>query len=456
MSSCFIYFSMCSVNENDIDSLQLEMRTQCSLKELVCKKCDAAETRILLRNKDAYCRECFLKNVTHKFRATLGKSKLIRPSDRLLLATSGSLASAALLHMIAEGLSEKNNKRFLFTSLAVYIDEGAVLNQSNDERMEAIKAIHSQATNLGFELLVVQLSNIFELKNICIYSITNSIQYSDLFKEYTSQLDERLRNVFDSTNSLTSKEDLLSRLRNNLLVAVAKQLDCKKIVLGETGSQLAVQLLTNISLGRGANLPLDVGFCDGRDEGVLILRPLKELSAKEVAFYCVFHKLMAVFVPSLTTKASRMASIRKLTEDFLLGLNVDFPSTLSAVNKIGEKLTARKEKCTKCILCKGYLEAQNRDSSSHQATKFSLNLMREIRSNNDDSCQNECQEGTETDVGSSENRSCSDENSGSRKYVTEEHLCYGCRLVFVDMDQADELIASLMASYDNVFSTKDY
>lgn len=47
-------------------------------------------------------RECFMVYVTHKFRAAIGKSKLIRDGESVLVGMSGGQASSCLLHLIQE------------------------------------------------------------------------------------------------------------------------------------------------------------------------------------------------------------------------------------------------------------------------------------------------------------------------------------------------------------------
>ncbi len=80
----------------------------------VCKKCRVAKSSVVLRKRDAYCSDCFLSACTHKFRATLGKHKAVRPGDRVLVAFGGSASSVALLTMIKDGLEETtSHKRLL-------------------------------------------------------------------------------------------------------------------------------------------------------------------------------------------------------------------------------------------------------------------------------------------------------------------------------------------------------
>lgn len=59
---------------------------------------------------------------THKFRASLGKSKLVRKGDKVLVGFSGSSSSLALLHLIMTGIKEEAHKKLVFEPCIVYID----------------------------------------------------------------------------------------------------------------------------------------------------------------------------------------------------------------------------------------------------------------------------------------------------------------------------------------------
>jgi cytoplasmic tRNA 2-thiolation protein 2 len=60
--------------------------------------------------------------VTHKFRATLGKSKLVNKGERVLVCVSGSQSSVSLLHLVWTGLQQSTYKRLTFDPVIVYID----------------------------------------------------------------------------------------------------------------------------------------------------------------------------------------------------------------------------------------------------------------------------------------------------------------------------------------------
>ncbi|KFP16656.1 Cytoplasmic tRNA 2-thiolation protein 2, partial [Egretta garzetta] len=77
------------------------------------------------------------------------------------------------------------------------------------------------------------------------------------------------------------------------------------------------------------------GFMDNRHGDVMVVRPMREYMAKEIAFYNHFFNVPTVIVPPLLTKRREKPSIHRLMERFLLGLQEDFPSTISTVYRYG-------------------------------------------------------------------------------------------------------------------------
>lgn len=83
---------------------------------------------VLLRGKDAYCKNCFLIGCNHKFKALLGKSKLIRPNDNVMISYEIGHPSTALLHLIRTGLDLDTPKKLRFTPIFVYLEGTFFLN----------------------------------------------------------------------------------------------------------------------------------------------------------------------------------------------------------------------------------------------------------------------------------------------------------------------------------------
>lgn len=88
----------------------------------LCRKCRCKDIDILLVGQSGYCKTCFLTAMNHKFRAALGKSKIIRYGDSVLVDHSGEINSTVLLHLIKAGMSETAHKRLIFKTVILYID----------------------------------------------------------------------------------------------------------------------------------------------------------------------------------------------------------------------------------------------------------------------------------------------------------------------------------------------
>lgn len=88
----------------------------------VCKKCQATDPVIVLRKIDVYCKKCFLAATNHKFRLMLGKYRIVRPGDKVLVVHRIGHPSTALLHFIHEGVNLNHHKKLQFYPVFLFID----------------------------------------------------------------------------------------------------------------------------------------------------------------------------------------------------------------------------------------------------------------------------------------------------------------------------------------------
>ena len=66
-----------------------------------------------------------MKYANHKFRATLGKARAVKPNEAVLVAYSGGLSSGAMVKLIQQGLEEakgSSQKKLVFKPSLLYID----------------------------------------------------------------------------------------------------------------------------------------------------------------------------------------------------------------------------------------------------------------------------------------------------------------------------------------------
>ncbi|XP_074501750.1 cytoplasmic tRNA 2-thiolation protein 2 [Sebastes fasciatus] len=392
---------MCQVDEDYHGPLK---RVEVPSVSKKCVKCKEGTAAVVIRAGDTYCRGCFKEYFIHKFRAMLGKNRVIFPGEKVLLAVSGGPSSCSMLSQVQEGLSQNAHKKLRFLPGIVFIDEGGAVGQSAEERRKTVAELQAVFKASGFPFHMVALEQVLDLpssvvvmapspseRTACSYkaAVDQFIQSDSRGcstpreQEETSTPDvqeshtQLLQQLIGSAKTLTAREDLLNTLRQHLLVHTARSEGYSKLMLGDNCTRLAVKLLTSISLGRGAQLAQDTGFSDSRYGDIMLVRPMRDYSAKEIAYYNHMFSVPSVFMPSLGTKTKDTSSIQRLTESFVIKLQADFPSTVSTIYRTSEKLqksSSTADQCDRCLLCMCALDSAVENSSAFKATLISEQL----------------------------------------------------------------------------------
>jgi len=297
----------------------------------------------------------------------------------------------------------------------------------------------------------------------------------------SDKLASDMHNSFKNIKEPSSKQELLQQMRRSVLLKVARVLECQKVFTGENGTVLAIELLAGVAGGAGLSLPYRVGFRDTRDcvgdkegtpdmsrcdekelivnTGVTILRPMRDVSSKEVALYCTFNQLETWVGETFGTGADSLYSIKKLTEDFLVGLQDSFPATIPTIFKTGDKLSmARVEPGELCILCSGPLDTQTQGHNALQATMFSSLVSAKGKGGLGDTVGREVFEEVYLEGGGGgdgcgdNNDECCGEGDGSCKSNKapvislkdlSKVLCYSCRRTFGKIKRIEDLPRSI-------------
>uniref|UniRef100_A0A8C0NS71 Cytoplasmic tRNA 2-thiolation protein 2 n=2 Tax=Canis lupus familiaris TaxID=9615 RepID=A0A8C0NS71_CANLF len=399
---------MCQVGEDYGDPVPEGPPPPRPGRELRCVKCKDGLPVVVIRAGDAFCRDCFRAFYVHKFRAVLGKNRLIFPGEKVLLAWSGGPSSSSMVWQVLEGLSRDSAKRLRFVPGVVYVDEGAACGQSWENRAKTLAEVKLILRSFGFPWHIVALEEVFTLPpSVLRCSAQEPVGTEGTYKvavdsflqqqhtvgsspsptQQEEQLSqpctqdpqdpagpppaahiEALSRLFDSVKTLTAKEELLQTLRGHLLLHVARTHGYSKVMTGDSCTRLAIKLMTSLALGRGAFLAWDTGFSDERHGDVVVVRPMREHTLKEVAFYNRLFAVPSIFTPAIDTKAPEKASIHRLMEGFLLRLQAQFPSTVSTVYRTSEKLVkAPRDGCAagpRCLLCMCSLDVDTADSAT--------------------------------------------------------------------------------------------
>ncbi|XP_059474816.1 cytoplasmic tRNA 2-thiolation protein 2 [Neocloeon triangulifer] len=409
-----INFKMCSTGGDDGDNL-LEPKPRLLQPGTICRKCKFVKAQVVLQIRDAYCKDCFLALCNHKFRALLGKSRVFDNKPKsALIAFSGSASSLALSKLLSDAVAAgPSHRRIMADPKIIHIEEGSLLDLSSEDRLRQCSEIKSAAAMFGFPVYCVPL-NIGGCLPVPI----------DNYK-IDKENDTKVQEMFHAIKDASSKIDFLSQMRYEILANCARKLDTSLVMLADSSTSVAVKILSGVALGRGASIGLETGFSDTRHPDITILRPLRDFSSKEAAIFCSFSGCsQPVFIPSLLTMSEADSSIQRLTEDFIITLQNEFPSTVSTIYRTGEKFRSLDSNSI-CALCLGPKDTCPKACSAIEATDFSRKLST----------------GGKKETGSCS--SCNCKSSVSQLNLMQA-LCYSCRLLARSMEKPDLMPSSVI------------
>lgn len=272
----------------------------------------------------------------------------------------------------------------------IYIDDSAVIPGAQDVTDQVRQIVeHQGGRQAGLNFVPLKLQDIFadDVDDVCDF-VQCFVGHDDqrrLSSQKSPATDSRslLLDLFAqiyppstpraSIPSARSRaEDLHALLIQKLLIKTARNLGDAALLLGDSASRGAINLIESITKGRGHKWPVEGANIIWHDD-VLVLRPLRDALAKELAF---FNRTLALdFLTSTdvvsaevmgmargssgaggsgsssssssaissasTTGALEKASIGRLTENFIYSLEKGVPSTVSTVNRTGSKLVLK-------------------------------------------------------------------------------------------------------------------
>ncbi|VDN39509.1 unnamed protein product [Gongylonema pulchrum] len=160
-----------------------------------------------------------------------------------------------------------------------------------------------------------------------------------------------------SCSSLTVQEELQRLCADLLYVRVARRLRIHKVMLPDSADTLANMTLAALALGRGAAVHCSTGTVNRGIGSVTVIRPLREISEKELALVNHFEKSDRFILneqKSLLDNVRCDPSVETVTRNFINGLISDgftgsVPSILSTVSKL-QSAAANSRRCSLCLL----------------------------------------------------------------------------------------------------------
>lgn len=392
---------MCSNIEDDTLVTMTEAEVETINFQEICKKCNESTIAVKLKFKEAQCEKCFLAYVRHKFRASLGSTKIVGRGATILIVYDGRPKSSVLLDMLRFAFFQDTYKKLHFEPHVLYIDDSALFNLTDEQRYSRLNRVQVLLKQFGVKAYCTSITD-----------SSNGLQsYEDYMKQAISneKVDE-FKAKISSSVSHTSADDYVGSIRTNIIRNIASKLNANFAFTSEIESDLAKIFLTNITLGRGGSVCQDITFCDTRGD-VPIIRPIRNLDIVEVDHYIQFNKIECLDVTEFNIDGLFDKSLQNVTKSFIDELQTNFPSTISTIFRTGDKIsgiTVDKSKIIdegNCSFCGSGRPAEK--SETIQALEYS-------RFVSENSCENRL-------------NFVSDDSCNFSK------LCYGCRNIFKDM-----------------------
>ncbi|EAU76478.2 AGAP005651-PA [Anopheles gambiae str. PEST] len=417
---------MCSIVEDDFgdEGGAHAMKEDTPQPELggneLCRKCNTEQAVLKLNQKEPQCRVCFLNYVRHKFRASLGSTKIVRRGSRVLIILTGEPANVTLLDMVRFGLEQDAFKQLRIVPVLLYVDDDFVGNTSEARLQQLAERLQ----------VFKQFESFPAYYTVCGSSRHVALTFDGAFSPAGFEQDEaRLLQVLDAVRSVSSKQDLLEQVRKQTYRQIGHALQCAYVFLSDIGVDLAKTLLSNVALGRGCSLAQDVAFCDDRYNTVKLVRPIRDLNPDEVSNYLQYSE-QPLLSYSPAKHFEDKPSLQNLTAKFIDNLMQSFPSTVSTVYRTGDKLDAPKAARNECCrFCGAALDY--RGSKTLFATEYSRLVSSRINA----ACSHEDILLKSKQMELDAERAVNGEDDQGEERVLMKQLCHGCRNIFEDLNK---------------------
>jgi len=304
-----------------------------------------------------------------------------------------------MIHAMYETIASRQAQSAFFEVMVVYIDETSISTTPEIERQKNKDKIKEIVQSYQFPLQIIPLE--------AIYSLDTNLQ--GLVNEQDDLNKNKLKTLFESIESESSREDLKYHLRSVLLASVAKNTGLSTILLGCSATRLASNLISWTCKGRGFSLPEQLAILDKKFQSVTFLKPMRDFVSKEIAIYNYFKRLEILDNP-LPTRLNWKNSIDRLSENFVENLQASFPHTTHTLLRSGNKLSHPPTEELYCSLCFSLLPKLKIDTIVEEKKVCLCN------------CEGPCEK---------------------NQIKLSDHVCYGCRKILQDCKK-DELFPNFV------------
>ncbi|KAF8656243.1 hypothetical protein AX16_002679 [Volvariella volvacea WC 439] len=363
-----------------------------------CVRCKTNAGNIVIRHA-VYCKECFGPMVAIKFRKSLEPSvnptpdgprrKGLKASGNLFLAFSGGLGSSVLLDLVyrsyfslaAEfvprdangekrgGKDHPRNKRVWNKATVCYV-ECCNAHLGVRDRVDEIREVVMR-NYPEFEFRALRVEDAFDeswwhstggkpLDDAWVVNTTNEdLQVTSSPTSAQSTPATRLKSYLASLPTQTAIPTAINNLIRLLLLHAAWADGSSHLLFGTSLTSLSISLISGIAQGNGFAIREEVQeeWTPPSRSGeaglsprhpLRIIRPLRDVGIKECAMWAWWNQ---VIVPGQENYIGGKQGIGALTQNFIMGLERDFPSTVSTIARTCAKVVPKEQSTSLCILC---------------------------------------------------------------------------------------------------------
>ncbi|VDN56875.1 unnamed protein product [Dracunculus medinensis] len=288
-----------------------------------CVKCNDKGTLAGLDVTKVYCKNCFIKMVKQKFSSAIGKHRFYKvfPKNVLrnliifflwdgarketLIVYDGNAASAFLLSLINENLkADTHKKAHLIPTIMVLltVTDSKSLNSVID-RINHFKKI------IDCRWIFCHIASLF--RPITIFNEDDC----SVFGEDSVM---KWKELLDSCSSESIRIEFLRMCRILLCIRVADCLGIDKVMLADSSDFVVNCTLSSLAFGRGPAVHNTANIVDKSFTGISIIRPLRDISNKEIALLNRFEKNDELLI--ILNNDVGKNSLQSCTDDFVQDL----------------------------------------------------------------------------------------------------------------------------------------
>uniref|UniRef100_A0A8R1DFI8 Cytoplasmic tRNA 2-thiolation protein 2 n=1 Tax=Caenorhabditis japonica TaxID=281687 RepID=A0A8R1DFI8_CAEJA len=271
-----------------------------------CVKCDLKAKFTGVDPKKAwYCQECFIQMVRNKFRSAISKKKIYKDAEArsTLIVYDGSPSAAFLLNQIDDALKQITFKRLMIqpTILVLISVTDEALIRSCVARVQEIKKVLVESVRW----IVCHVAS-------CMYEKIPRLE--DDTCNGVDKIPDYL-NLLNSCSVPTYRTELERILREKCLRNISDFTQISKVMVPDDADDLGRLAIDQLCLGRGGSLSSLVSVVDRRSSTFTLIRPLRDVSKKEIAIVNFLTKIDNHCVQMVQNQ--EIKSVQTLTDNFI-------------------------------------------------------------------------------------------------------------------------------------------